>query len=116
MKRDMSLIRLILLEIEGEDPKLDLSSYTEEQQVYHGALLIEAGFVHGKAICDSSAELVSTVITRLNWEGHEFLETARNETIWKKVSSQIAAAGVTVGLPALQQLLAGYLKAHLDIK
>ncbi len=30
MKRDMNLIRLLLLETEGEDPQPDLSAYTEE--------------------------------------------------------------------------------------
>ena len=42
MKRDMNLIRVLLLETEGEEPKPDLSDYTEEQRVYHSALLIEA--------------------------------------------------------------------------
>ena len=37
MKRDMELIRLSLLEVEGEEPKPDLSAYTEEQKVYHVA-------------------------------------------------------------------------------
>lgn len=33
MKRDMDLIRLLLLDIEGED-KPDMSGYTEDQIVY----------------------------------------------------------------------------------
>jgi len=44
----MNLIRLLLLETEGEDPKPDLSAYTEDQCVYHSALLIEAGLVDGQ--------------------------------------------------------------------
>lgn len=47
MKRDMDLIRLKLMQVEGEEPAPDLSAYTEEQQVYHMALLIEAGLVDG---------------------------------------------------------------------
>lgn len=52
MKRDMNLIRLQLLESEGGEPKPDLSAYTEEQLMYHSALLIEAGLVHGEIITD----------------------------------------------------------------
>ena len=33
MKRDMDLIRLSLLEVEGEQPAPNLSEYTEEQKV-----------------------------------------------------------------------------------
>ena len=32
MKRDMNLIRLLLLHVEGEEPRPDLSGYTEEHQ------------------------------------------------------------------------------------
>ncbi len=32
MRRDMNLIRLLLLELEGEEPRPDLSAYTQEQQ------------------------------------------------------------------------------------
>jgi len=41
MKCDMDLIRLILLDVEGEE-KPDLSGYTGEQVTYHRTLLIEA--------------------------------------------------------------------------
>ena len=44
MKRHMELIRLSLLEVEGEEPAPDLSgyTYTEDQKVYDVALCIEA--------------------------------------------------------------------------
>lgn len=47
MKRDFELIRLLLLELEGEE-SVDLSSYTPEQVNYHKALIKEAGFAEGK--------------------------------------------------------------------
>ena len=42
MKRHLELIRLSLIEVEGEEPAPDLSGYTEDQKVYHMALCIEA--------------------------------------------------------------------------
>jgi len=47
MRRDMNLIRQLLLLYEGEEPKPDLSQFSEDQQVYHSALLIEAKPVDG---------------------------------------------------------------------
>jgi hypothetical protein len=66
MKRDMNLIRLFLLETEGEDPKPDLSAYTEDQRVYHSALLIEAELVHGEILLDGSGQPNGTVVYELN--------------------------------------------------
>jgi hypothetical protein len=61
MKRNMNLIHLLLLETESEEPRPDLSQYSEGHRVYHSALLIEAGLVHGggnekeKSLCQSFA-------------------------------------------------------------
>jgi len=40
----------------GEEPKPDLPPYTEEQRLYHSALLIEAGLAHGEVILDGAQE------------------------------------------------------------
>ena len=42
MKRHLELVRLSLIEVEGEEPMRDLSGYMEEQKVYDMALCIEA--------------------------------------------------------------------------
>lgn len=115
MKRDMNLIRLLLLETEGEDPKLDLSAHTEEQRVYHSALLIEAGLVHGETVLDGNGQPVGTVILRPTWAGHEFLDAARNDTIWHKAGERIKKSGVDVTLSLLKEVLNQLLKQSLGL-
>ena len=115
MKRDMNLIRLLLLETEGEEPKPDLSSYTEEQQVYHASLLIEAGLVHGRINCDTTGQPVNTVILRPTWGGHEFLDAARNHTIWHKASDRIKNSGVDVTISLMKDILNQLLKQSLGL-
>jgi hypothetical protein len=115
MKRDMNLIRLQLLETEGEEPKLDLSAYTEEKLVYHSALLIEAGLVHGEVILDGNGQPVGTVTLRLTWAGHEFLDAARNDTIWHKASDRIKKSGVDVTISILKEILNQLLKQSLGL-
>lgn len=105
MKRDMDLIRLRLLQIEGEEPKPDLSGYTQEQIIYHSALLIEAELVKGIILPDPQSYPTSTVVIRLTWKGHEFLDAARNDTIWKKAGAQIKKAGGQITLALLEELL-----------
>lgn len=116
MKRDLNLIRLLLLVVEGEEPKPDLSGYTQEQQAYHMAKLIEANLVHGGIVRDENGSSVGASAVELTWAGHEFLDAARNETIWKKVGGKLTKAGVAVGLPLLQQMLTDSLKEHLGVK
>jgi len=116
MKRDMALIRLQLMEVEGEDPKPDLSAYTEEQQVFHMALLIEAGLVDGSIIQDSDGFPATTLARRLTWSGHEFLDAARNDTTWNKATEKIKSQGISIGFDLLKTVLIetakGQLKAH----
>ena len=110
MKRDMNLIRLLLLETEGEDPKPDLSAYSEDQRLYHSALLIEAELVHGIINTDHMGQPAATVVMRLTWAGHEFLDAARNDTIWKKATEQIKKSGVDVTITLLKDILNQFLK------
>jgi hypothetical protein len=115
MKRDMNLIRLLLLDTEGQDPKPDLSPYSEDQRLYRSALLIEAGLVHGEVIPDGNGQPAAAVTLRLTWAGHEFLDAARNDTIWHKAGERIKKSGVDVTVPLLQELLKQLLKQSLGL-
>ena len=105
MKRNMELIRLSLLEVEREEPAPDLSGYSEDQKVYHMALCIEAGLVDGVIVPDGNGYPAATSAIRLTWKGHEFLDAARNDTIWKKTLGHVKKAGIAATLPVLEDLL-----------
>ena len=83
MRRDMDLIRLLLLEAEGEE-EVDLSSYTSHQVLYHTYLLIQSGLAEGNALPDEN-EILDAFILPLTWAGHDFLDTARNQMVWKRL-------------------------------
>ena len=82
MKRDMDLIRLLLLEKEGEE-SIALSKYSADQKNYHLALLIEANLLEGKVHYSSAMKDIPDKIwiKRITWDGHEFLDKARNDTL-----------------------------------
>jgi hypothetical protein len=111
----MDLIRLLLLEIEGEEPKPDLSAYTEEQKIHHWALLIEAGLVHGEVLEGGDGEPRGAAVSRLTWTGHDFLAAARSDSIWKKVTDHVKKAGVQVPMSILEELLKQFLKQSLGM-
>jgi hypothetical protein len=115
MKRNMDLIRLLLLQLEGEEKPI-LADYTKEQILYHKRLLIEAGLAHGKIMEDGEGKPAAVAITRLSWEGHEFLDAARNQSLWNKAKEMISKVSVSVTFPIVKDLLTALLKEQLSIK
>ena len=113
MKRDMELVRklLFLAEEEGKDDKL-CEEYGQEKVAGHVAILIDAKLIVGEVVCNEVGVPVASVILRLTWAGHEFLDNARNDTVWNKVTSTIKNAATTASFEVLVEMLkAGVLAA-----
>ncbi len=108
MRRDMDLIRLLLLETEKEE-KPDLSSYTEEQIHYHTYLLIDGELVFGSfsqpRYVKGKFHIDRFNISLLTSKGRDFLDDARDETVWREAKKVLATKGITVSLAVLQVLL-----------
>jgi DNA-binding HxlR family transcriptional regulator len=95
MKRDLELMRQILLDLEARGSytnwlDVDIEDYSPEQMDYHLELLVEAGLIRRRA---SERQLPRWLPVRLTWEGHEFLDAARDQRRWKRVQESIANAG-----------------------
>lgn len=109
MRRNLDIIRLLLLKYEGADQVIDLDNFSKEQQLYHSVLLIEAGYVHGVVIPDQDGNPASTRVNRLTWSGHEFLELSRDDTIWNHAKTVVAesakGAATEIVTSACKQLL-----------
>ncbi len=108
MKRDMDLIRKILLQVEAhEQPhgpiQIKVEGYTREQISYHVGLLINAGYIEGY---ESGGTRSSHYAPRsLTWEGHEFLDAARNETVWNNTKEVVKEKGGSIPFELLKDLL-----------
>ncbi len=108
MKRDMDLVRKILLEIEeapfsGGWLDFDLEGYDESELSYHTMLLDEAGLI--EAIDLSSMNTVIWKPKHLTWEGHEFLEASRDESRWKKALTIMKEKGGGMAFDVLKGVL-----------
>jgi hypothetical protein len=96
MKRNMELARLILMRIEEQESYQDnisceFEGYTDEQVHYHIMLLSEAGLA--VALDASSLQDINWIPQRITWQGHEFLDSARDNMIWKKAKEIMAKTG-----------------------
>ena len=115
MKRDMDLVRQILMEIEKastftQEIELRIPPYSAEEIYYHVQLLDEAGLIESVKFVDRAR--IEIYPLRLTWEGHEFLDAARDDTRWNKVKGAMAKAGGFV-FEVAKALLIDYMKQQL---
>lgn len=108
MKRDMDLIREILLAIEArpagelirtiEIPK----GFTPEEAIGHLRLINQAGYLDGKFETHGKTALIA--IHGLSNRGHDFLDAVRSETIWNKTKERLTEVGGAAALETVKAL------------
>ena len=113
MKRDLDLIRKILLEVEScDDPGgirdsmgINIKGYSTALTNYHVGLVIDAGWVTGTSL--NTLESSSKFYFNLNLTntGHEFLDNAKNESVWQTVKKDLGSKWGSVSFSVLQTLL-----------
>jgi len=91
MKRDMDLIRYILLQKEAEQPIVG----EKDVIVYHIGLLQQAGLLDAVTRNDHLGVISDAWIKSITWEGHDFLDAMRDDTIWKMAKDKFIKPGVS---------------------
>lgn len=119
MQRDMDLVREILLAIEqSPDPYLInhpvISGYSNDVVTYHIGLMKEAALIDGNSSHVMGQSMPSYIMIRLTWDGHEFLDNARDNTNWRKTRTTVGQKIGSVSFDVLKQVLA--MLAQYEIK
>ncbi|MGC2742832.1 MAG: DUF2513 domain-containing protein [Candidatus Angelobacter sp.] len=118
MKRDMDLVRELLLEIDNA-PELDgqrwlpgenisIEGCSPEEICYHLNMLVEAGYITGKIA------MAMPVISKLTWQGHELLDDIRDPDIWAKTKEKAKAIS-GIGIALMWELAKAEIKKKLGI-
>ena len=122
MRRDMDLIRELMLKLEAMDcdpnsvylykpgdEDLAVDGFTDEEVSYHLALITEAGLIEHRG----SRVMSGFMFSRLSWSGHDFVDSVRSPEVWAKTKKGVeAAGGFTVDL--LKDLAKGFIKKHVE--
>jgi len=118
MKLDKDLVRNILLAIEADtgDPRgwidLEIPDHSHVEVAYHVELLAEANFIEAIDLCSIGPDGYDWKPKRLTYEGHEFLDTIRDNQVWKEtkeIAKQVGAGSVTM----LFEIGKAYIKQQL---
>lgn len=108
MERDMDLIRRIALEtsaIPYGNVLIGLEDVSEANFAVHAIWMQEAGLIKAsiQEFLDNSMPKVS--ISRLTWEGCEFVDAVKNDTVWAKAKKEIIAPTMSFTFSALKDWL-----------
>ncbi len=119
MKRDMSLVREILLEIEKDragDKLIDVLDYPVEEIIYHVKIMNDYGLIEAKVVevfSKKGSEFALETIKGITWEGYDFLDDIRDETVWKKTSAHIKKTTGTASLEMVKEVAKTFVREIL---
>ncbi|MGI1660137.1 MAG: DUF2513 domain-containing protein [Desulfitobacterium sp.] len=119
MKRDMDLVRLILLEIEDKYRStaiydLAIEGYDTETVAYHCKILYEAGLISNYKAQYADNEIYGFGVGSLTWDGNDFLEKIRDDSQWKKVKDTITRKGLPMVIETIKSVANAFISAAVE--
>lgn len=121
MKRDLNLVREILLAVEASDAdpydmmELQIEGHTKCEIAYHVMMMHEAELITATDVSSIGTNHFHWKPRHIRWAGHEFLDAARNDSIWKKATNMVAEKTGGASLDLLIEVLTGMAKEQLRI-
>lgn len=119
MKRNWDLIREILKRVEDAEVgkqvtinSMKLEDYSIDVVQYHIELLCDKGLVKGIRGMDPRRV---AAITRLTFDGHEFLDRINNDTIWNKTKAFIKDKGIALSFDLIGAIAAQMITKTLKL-
>jgi len=109
MKRDMELVRIILLAIADSNEPIEASRIANEKYSanlvgYHFQILNEAGLIVASVSAAGNNPYYFASASRLTWEGNDYLDAIRDESIWRRIKSAVAKATGTTTFDVVKTL------------
>lgn len=117
MKRNMDLIRALLLEIEekhdgsGRSVKITGTGNSEVEVVEHLFMLTEAEMIESRDASHMQGRGI--IVLRMTWKGHEYLDNIRDPEIWEKTKSGAEKIG-GFSLDIVSALAKGFIKKKIE--
>ncbi len=114
MKRDMDLIRLILLEIEKSDEEyvtnMMIDGYSSKEVVYNAKLLKQNNLIE---VCKEDI-IGDYIIGSLTWYGCDYLDKIRDNSNWKKVKDIIKEKALPMTFETVKSVATAIISAATE--
>ena len=120
MKRDMNLVREILIWIENQEHGYvngnpSIESYSEEEIGYHVYLMYQADLVNAADTTSQGDKSPNALLLGVTWAGHEFLEAAKDDTIWAKAKNTVLKSSAGIAFDVLLEWLKAEARKNLGL-
>ena len=110
VKRDLELVREILIEVEnvaGGGPKSFDASKVDIIKFRHVELLKMAGLLDSNKFNETASKLK----VQLTWDGHDFLDAIKDQSIWNKTKAKLKEVGGTAPFDIVKSVASGVIQA-----
>ena len=109
MKRDMDLVRSILLQVEAATEEtgageLDFCGHTADEVHYHIELMQQRGLVDARIVRDMRGSVVRADVIGLTWDGQDFLDAMRDDRVWSRAKKAIAESVGSTTFDVIKQV------------
>lgn len=110
------LVRKILFEIEEKHidnnlVDLEIQGYDLNTVAFHCNILFDAGFLDYYHAIKPDSGLCGFVVGGLTWDGCEFLDKIRSETVWIKTKETIVSKGLPMVLDVVKDVSSSIVSA-----
>lgn len=118
MRRDMDLVRRILMETEARTRPFDSGGLVDERHgsdevAYHVRIMKQAGLLDAILASDLSLNQSATVLG-LTWDGQDFLDAVRNDGVWQKIKRGLRDGVKSVGFDSIKKVAVSLGTAALE--
>ena len=119
MKKDMDLIREILLKIEElyvdtAIYDLTIDGYDMATVAYHCKLLHNAGYIFDYKAQYASNEIYTFSVGALTWTGNEYLEKIRDNSRWGKIKNTLIQKGLPFTIDMVKSVADAFITAAAE--
>jgi len=119
MKRDLDLVRQLMLQIEAlpaaPPVQYRMSEIEDPVLLAHLEMLIEAGLVNGRISRSQGARGDVISVSGLSWQGHEWIDMVRSQSLWNEVKSAVLDAGGVLTFDLTRAMAAKIFRARLAL-
>ena len=119
MRRDMDLVREILRQIEAWPEaqgwiEFDLPDRSPEEVSHHVEIMAKAGLI--EALDASTMSGPDWKAKKLTWDGHEFLDDAREDKVWSGAKRRLGAQFASASFEVIRAVLVDITKTSLGLQ
>lgn len=125
MRRDMTLVRRILKTVNESPGPVGIDQLVndgdsrekvgEHIRLMREAGLLEAGLLEARILAADGDPFYSATVTRLTWEGHDYLAAVGASDVWRTVQEEGARAGLELTLDTAKALAAKAIERKLGL-